>query len=397
MENRGLNIDFMQGARDTLNARQMVINNENKAREMQMLGEQQAFNQGIALEQNARAEEMHATDITAKRQKVFAEVMERVGAYALEARRHPPGSPQREEAIANMRGEAKLTGLPLPEEFTDSTLDQMISASSAARERIKIQQEVIKVPIDDKGTVETRAPGATGAYDVVLGRGNDSPANSGGGAGGRPQQTTFVDAETGAPLIFDPRTGQYSKAQVVNATPAPKPTNPGAGEREKNADLNVMLAQANEIDTLFTANPSYVGMFDNTFGAVTAKADPKETEFRRLVTNIGDVLLRMRSGAAITEGEYTRLQKMVPNLNALTTEAQFRGQLDGFKKELQLVIDERKKAQTLGGVADRSGATKLPQGNGAKLTDKAIIKQFIDAAGSKEAGKKLAQQNGWTL
>jgi hypothetical protein len=353
MQNNGLNIDFMQGARDILNARQMTINNENKAREMQMLGEKQAFDRDMKMVEEGRQREVAAVDMSSKRQKMFEEVMERVGAYADEARRHAPGTPQREEAEQNIIALGKFTGLPLPP-LTDTSLNQLASASKAALERVKIQQEVVSVPIDDKGTVRTLAPGATGNYDVVLGEGNRNPPNAGGGSGGKPQQTTFV-SPNGVPMIFDPGSETYREATVQNGvTVLPKPSNPSQGERDKTADLNVMLAQAEEIDKTFTANPNFVGMLDNTFGAITAKANPKETEFRRLVTNLGDVLLRMRSGAAITEGEYARLQKMVPNLNMTTTESQFRGQLDGFKKELQLILAERQKAQAQGGLAIRA-------------------------------------------
>lgn len=360
MENRGLDINFMQGARDILNARQMAVNNANEEEKMRLLGEKNAVDAYYAARKDARDTEAAQLSGAKTMQEVKAQQAEYLGRAALAVKDTAPGSPERAEAEANFRAFTKFIGVPIDEDepITNHYLDTAINLSKEAGDRLRDRQATVQVPVDDKGTVETRQAGPRRAYDVVLGKGKKG-GDEGGGAPAKMQQTTY-QATNGEPIVFDPGTRTYYRG--VSMTPAtaddfkPKLTNPGQGERDKLADLYTLQQQADSIEQIVAANPRYVGVGQNTLGGITQMFSDEEAAFRAQVENMKDSLLRMRSGAAITESEYQRLSSFVPNLNALTSETEFKGKLKQFKTELARAIDSKKQAMGEAGVVVRDQA-----------------------------------------
>lgn len=162
-----------------------------------------------------------------------------------------------------------------------------------------------------------------------------------------PQQTQFVDANTGNPLIYDKRTGTYRVAKVEGAGGvAPRMVNPSAGEREKTAAFDTLSSQVQRIKA--TYNPNYVGITSGQVGRISQLWDPNEAAFRQVISDVKDSLLRARSGAQINEQEYSRLSKLVPDYT--DSAKQFSGKMRSFEQTLNSLRSNRTAAQKRGGV-----------------------------------------------
>jgi len=160
-------------------------------------------------------------------------------------------------------------------------------------------------------------------------------------------QTTFVDPETGNPLIFDRLTNSYKVSKVQgNGGIALRPVNPSGTEREKTAALEALSSQIDRIEASY--KPEYVGLISGQVGRITQLTDPEEAGFRQLISDVKDSLLRSRSGASINEQEYQRLSRLVPDYT--DSEAQFKGKMKSFKTSMNNIQEGRKEAQRKGGV-----------------------------------------------
>jgi len=201
-------------------------------------------------------------------------------------------------------------------------------------------------PVQKGDQLITEEYTATGWKEI--GRGPKFNPNA---LGGMPQQTQFVDPVSQQPMIFDRTTGTYKIAPVQGGVVAPRPVNLSAGEREKTAGLEVINNQLERIEKAY--KPQYVGLVSGPAGAVTQLSNPKEAEFRQIILDVKDSLLRARSGAQINEQEYARLAKLVPDFN--DSEAQFKGKMTAFKTTINNLISERQQAQRKGGVYLRGG------------------------------------------
>ncbi len=178
-----------------------------------------------------------------------------------------------------------------------------------------------------------------------------------GGNTGRPQQSQFIDTNTGLPMIYDPRTQSYRPAQVEGGGGVePRPVNPSAGEREKTAAFSVLKDQLARIKDTYKSK--YVGLVSGQAGRVTQLIDKDEAAFRQVILDVKDSLLRARSGAQINEQEYKRLAKLVPDF--ADSEPQFAGKMKSFESTINTILAERTKAQKQGGVKLRSGGVSLP-------------------------------------
>lgn len=181
---------------------------------------------------------------------------------------------------------------------------------------------------------------------------------------GQPQQTQFIDAATGNPLIFDRKSGTYKIASVEGgAMPSPRLENPSATERERTANLSTIQDQLKRVQKSY--KPEYVGIVSGRAGAVTQLVDSKEAEFRQIIQDVKDSLLRARSGAQINEQEYARLAKLVPSFN--DSEAQFKGKMTAFETTLNKIATERSKAQQQGGVYIRGKGANVKEMSNEQL------------------------------
>lgn len=171
----------------------------------------------------------------------------------------------------------------------------------------------------------------------------------------KPQITQFVD-DDGAALYWD--AGSRSLRRVGTDEPARNPsTKASSTEREKTSSFKGLLDLADDINTSY--KPEYVGITSGRAGAVSQLWSEDESRFRRNVKDLGDQLLRARSGAQINEQEYKRLLATVPTVN--DSEKQFSGKMAGFIKMVQQIQSRRS------GEAKRSGVA-------APATQKTVVR-----------------------
>lgn len=110
-------------------------------------------------------------------------------------------------------------------------------------------------------------------------------------------------------------------------------------------DINAVLAQHADITTLYKAD--YVGPIRGRWGSVkgvTGDITTDEVQLRRSIEDMKDTLLRARSGAAITQQEYTRLSGLVPNVT--DQPVVFEGKLEGFARAAEQLREEKLRVAT---------------------------------------------------
>lgn len=122
-----------------------------------------------------------------------------------------------------------------------------------------------------------------------------------------------------------------------------------ATEREKLAVLEGMMADVDRLEQLAGGPAGQVigpvaGRFAGATRGVLEKS-PEVNDLFHIADNLADQLLRVRSGAAITEKEYARLRKLVPNPRE--NRAKFDADLQRYKVELQNAIAARTGTRTI--------------------------------------------------
>lgn len=201
--------------------------------------------------------------------------------------------------------------------------------------------------------------GKGGAYDALVNpitgevvKSFPSVASPTSGANVRDQFVGRTQDGTNA-IVFKPDTGKVELIPMPEAAQAgilPKTDKfAAASETKELAGTEVLKKQLDFIDERY--KPEYVGLIDQFTGSATAYFDGDEASFRRTVSDMGDTLLRLKSGAQINEQEYARLMKIIPNFSM--GEAQFKANVKDFRRTLELILSERKKAMQAGGVVER--------------------------------------------
>lgn len=121
---------------------------------------------------------------------------------------------------------------------------------------------------------------------------------------------------------------------------------PAATQVKELSDLIGLQNSVSTIESLF--DPKFTGAIQgNPLLATVAETtgvgtSTNEIQFRRVVSDLSDRLLRARSGAQINEQEFKRLQKILPELGK--SDKAFKARLADFKRELQDVIGTKQKA-----------------------------------------------------
>lgn len=167
------------------------------------------------------------------------------------------------------------------------------------------------------------------------------------GSGGNPYfSATGIDPTTGKMVKFDHRTGETSLSN--NAFPGgidPKvnPTLP-AGEAARTSEFQQLIDQIGTIENLY--DDQFVGALDGRQGQLSAalgtSRDATRDSFLQSIATLRNFLINLRSGAAVTPQEYERLTKELPDPN--TSEVTFKARLEGFKKYLASIIENRNKS-----------------------------------------------------
>src|SRR3990167_6531 len=101
---------------------------------------------------------------------------------------------------------------------------------------------------------------------------------------------------------------ERERTQLIRATP------------KQLDDINDLLSSSQsfaDIETYY--KPEFVGVATGRIGALREltgiKANPEEVKFRAAVANYKNVLLKLRSGGAVTPQEYQRFLQEAPNVN----------------------------------------------------------------------------------
>jgi len=161
----------------------------------------------------------------------------------------------------------------------------------------------------------------------------------------------FRNRETGDQIYVTPGSEippGYEKVQGSGVT-VNMPGAAPSGERESLNKLMEFQSQLERIQTKY--DPAFVGRLDSVKGGLKeltgVGADKKESVFRQIVKDIGDTLLRLRSGAQINEQEYKRMQKLVPTLG-LPDEV-FLARLDSLANAIKRSIQVRQSTMSQSG------------------------------------------------
>jgi hypothetical protein len=143
----------------------------------------------------------------------------------------------------------------------------------------------------------------------------------------------------------------------IGGKPAP------SGERESLNKLYEFDSELQRIETLF--DPAFIGRLEGNWGTFKEftglGATEKESQFRQVVKNIGDTLLRLRSGAQINEQEYKRLLKLVPTIDLPDTV--FSARLKSLRTAIRSSIGIRRKTLEQSGFKAPEGTTISVSGN----------------------------------
>lgn len=135
-----------------------------------------------------------------------------------------------------------------------------------------------------------------------------------------------------------------------------------ASERESLNKLFTFESQLGRIEELY--DPKFVGRAEGPLGAVKEAtgvgASARESEFRQVINDISDTLLRLRSGAQINEQEYKRMRKLVPTSNL--PEKVFNARLKSLKTSIADAIKTRRGTMEESGFIAPSGDTGVGDG-----------------------------------
>lgn len=250
-------------------------------------------------------------DQAEQRLKIFGSV-----AFAIKQRGSTPEAIQWGKQVLAQQG-YDVSGVS--DAMTPADVDSFIMMSMDAGERLKAE----KLRLDQEYR-ESEIPRAVAKQEALL-PGQIEVARQRGAAGAERQAQAQIRA-----------------AEIEKSA---KPLT-GAAAKEF-ADLEAAFELATDIGDLM--EDRFVGKVGGTGGAVrefTGQISDEEVEFRQIVADVKDSLLRARSGAAITESEYRRLSRITPNVTDMPRV--FKAKLRRFKKNLRTVMRAKRKIATTG-------------------------------------------------
>lgn len=182
--------------------------------------------------------------------------------------------------------------------------------------------------------------------------------------------------EAGGMIGAAERAGQKAFEVEKMKLAAQREFEPLTGEAAKSvSELNTVIGTINDIGTLW--KPDFTSQVTGRTGAVrefTGDISTEEVQFRQKLKDVTDQLLRARSGAAITEGEYNRLAKMLPQ--PTDPPNVFQAKLEGFAEATQRLRDERLRTARTGRGSLEGPTIQVPAAppappskSGSKLAD----------------------------
>lgn len=114
----------------------------------------------------------------------------------------------------------------------------------------------------------------------------------------------------GNPVFFQPDKGGGAPSIIQGVTPPAKEM--PAALQEKFSQNAVTIQKIDKAIELVDSNPNALGAKNYAPDAIIQRLDPKGTEVRALVADIGGQKIHDRSGAAVTVGESARLKPYIP-------------------------------------------------------------------------------------
>lgn len=141
-----------------------------------------------------------------------------------------------------------------------------------------------------------------------------------------------------------------------------------ASERDKAGALDVMIQDAHSLAQIAATQKGSIGPIEGRIAslkmATVGTGDADTNNLFRLADNLGDQLLRARSGAQINETEYKRLRALVPNPRG--PEDKFFSDLAAFTSELERTQKAKYGGQESGGGGGATDAIRARLGLPAK-------------------------------
>jgi hypothetical protein len=209
-------------------------------------------------------------------------------------------------------------------------------------------------------------------------------------ADNRPDKTQNVPIDMGdgnvkyGSIQTDPNTGEV-KVVMTNATPPRSAATQRitSGDRQYLTEAEGLTKVINDIEKNF--DEGFVGPIAGRIGeakSVTVGNSPKEASFRAAVSSLKNQLLKLRSGAAVTDQEFERILSELPTENDPTEN--FKQKLRQTKENVDLLKTTRTNLQ--------GGATT------GKMTREQFIKDFQKEEGrdpSEQELEQLRQMGEW--
>lgn len=150
----------------------------------------------------------------------------------------------------------------------------------------------------------------------------------------KPRFVQYSDANGKSKMVDVNDAGERLEAEAQGWQPG-APAKLNSAQAKQLTDLKVMRDKTIQLKNAVKDN--YLGVVSGSglVGGVTSYFDKDEAYFRRVANDLADVLLRARSGAAITEKEYARLSKLMPTPSM--SRPQFDAAYQGFTEELDSI------------------------------------------------------------
>ena len=205
-------------------------------------------------------------------------------------------------------------------------------------------------------------------------------------------QTTFVDAETGKPLVFDKKTGSYRVANVEGGV-APKPV----------AMSPEQATRAQQFETIVTNIPKIRDMVLDKNGNIISKLDiansqvgtwgTKGREIRQAVKRTVEQALRIATGAAAPDSEVKNYTDMYAPQVGDTKEM-----IAEKFKALETFAEGTRAKFNVGRSPQAINQGKGASGKGGKQLDQNTAQKYLrQAGGNKEKARELARKAGYTF
>lgn len=260
-------------------------------------------------------------------------------------------SAQLRSSLEAQRGQNRLTERALQGDQANEQIDRR---GEIAAEMARLQEEL------RRGRPISATDQARLAQWEIAEAGRNARAAASGGRSGRGMLMPVMNEQGEIQGFYNNRTGEAVQAppEIMGQRRTPVP----AGENEKRSLLSGMVDDADHLEQLANRGRDSIGVVAGRTAAarrgplslVLGENSPEINDMFHISDNLGDQLLRARSGAQINEQEYARLRPLVPNPR--DPEGKFFADLRRFRYEVNRLLTTRQ--------SSRPGVPAPAQGTG---------------------------------